>query len=442
MAEWLLVAAGVVLIGACGVFVAAEFSFVAQDRVAAESAAAAGRRGAAGLVAALRTLSTQLSGAQVGITVTNLAIGYVAEPSLGRLLSGPLTAMGVPAGAVREVAFTVAFLAATAATMIFGELVPKNLAIARPFAVARVVQLPQRAFTRGTRPLTGGLNEAANWIVRRLGVEPREELASARSPQELMALVRHSAEAGTLERPTATLVERSLRFDQKIAADVLMPRTRMVAVQHDTSIHDLLALSRETGLSRFPVYGDSLDEIVGVVALDRAVSVPTDERSRTSVRSVMSEPVLVPDSLALDDLARALLNDGAPLAVVVDEFGGTAGLVTTEDLAEEIVGEIRDEHDRLSSPVRRIRTDSWIVPGLLRPDEVADVTGISLPEEGAYETLGGLILAGLGRLPRPGDAIEVQGVRLEVLRMDRRRIDRVRLTILDDEESNGEESTP
>lgn len=428
LVEVLLLVVAAALVVACGVFVAAEFSFLAVDRASVDSAVAAGRRGSVGLRAALRSLSTQLSGAQVGITVTNVAIGFLAEPTLGRLLAGPLATVGVPEAASFKIAFTVGLLVATGVTMVFGELVPKNLAIAHPYGVARVVQLPQRWFTTATGLLTRGLNAAANRIVRMMGVEPQEELASARSPQELVSLVRHSAAAGTLEQPTAALVERALRFDDKVAADVLTPRTRMVAVDRDAPVADVVEVARRSGHSRLPVLGDGLDDVVGIVELPAIVGIEPDQRQRRRVDEVMREPLVVPDTLPLDDLLQRLLDGGAAMAVVVDEFGGTAGVVTFEDLVEEIVGDVVDEHDRRRPAIRRSSGGAWVVSGLLRPDEVADATGIHLPESESHETLAGLVLERLGRLPSRGDMVEVDGVRLQVLRMDGHRIDRLRVT--------------
>ena len=436
MIEVVLVVVSLLLVAACGAFVAAEFSLITVDRPTVERAAADGDRQAAGVLAALRSLSTQLSGAQVGITLTNLLIGFLAEPSVARLIDGPLEAAGVPDSAVDGASISLALVLATAVTMVFGELVPKNLAIARPLATARAVAAFQRAFTRVLGPAIGFFNNTANAILRRFGVEPQEELASARSPQELTSLVRRSAEHGTLELDTAVLLERSIAFGDRHAVDVMTPRARMQAVDADSDVLGMLALARGTGRSRFPVIDGDNDHVVGIVHVKDAMSVPPERRDRVPVRAVMAEPVFVPSSVGLDSLLAELQRGGLQMAVVVDEFGTVDGIVTLEDLIEEIVGEVRDEHDKHDASVRRHADGTWSLSGLLRPDEVAHAVGIALPEDEEYETLAGLVAFQLGRMAQEGDSVTLdtvdtdrrpQRVTLTVSAMDGLRVDRVRL---------------
>ncbi len=427
MTEALLIILSLLLVLACGAFVAAEFAFVAVDRASVERAAEAGDRRARGARAALHTLSTQLSGAQVGITVTNLVIGYLAEPAIARLLAGPLRSLGASESSARALSVTLGLVLAAVVTMIFGELVPKNLAISRPLATARAVQGYQRAFTRATAILIRILNGTANAILRRLGIEPREELASARPAEELFALVGRSAERGTLPAGTAAFVQRSLRFGDRTALDVMTPRVRMRTVDADEPVAEVIRLTRSTGHSRFPVIGDGSDDVVGIVHIKHAVGVPEQLRETVPVREVMAPPVVVPSSLPLDPLLETLRAGGLQMAIVVDEFGGTDGLVTVEDLIEEIVGEVVDEHDRVSPRALRSRDGTWLLSGLLRPSEASETTGVPVPDAGEYQTLGGLMSHVLGRIPEEGDAIEVDGVRYVVVRMDGRRVDRVRL---------------
>ncbi len=424
MIGWVALAASVSLVAACGVFVAAEFSLLAADRAVVEQQAAHGDRRARGVLAALRGLSTQLAGVQIGITLTNLAIGLLSEPAIARLLRSPLQAIGVSGGGADAVAVTVALVISTTATMVFGELLPKNLAIAKPVAVARAVQAPVRAFTGLMRAPIRLLNGLASAILRPFGVEPTEELSSARSARELASLVRHSARAGTLPGRTADLLVRSLWFGGKTAGDVLTPRTQVVSIGAEATVAGLLALVRRSGRSRMPVTGPGgLDDIVGVVELDRAVGVPAPARSQTEVRTVMTAPAEVPRSLPLEEVLRTLRAQRTQLAVVVDEYGGTAGLLTAEDLAEELAGEIEDEHDQPVPATRRV-AGGWDVSGLLRPDEVSALTGHQLPE-GGYDTVGGLVVRELGRIPVQGDRAVIAGVVLTVTRMDGRRVDRL-----------------
>jgi CBS domain containing-hemolysin-like protein len=428
--EWLLVLLSIGLIVACGVFVAAEFAFVTVDRASIERAAEQGDRGAEGVLTALHRLSTQLSGAQLGITITNLLVGFLAEPAVASLLQGPVTALGISAGTAGGVAVTVSLVLATAATMVVGELIPKNVAIARPIPTARAVQRFMRAFTAAFKPVITVLNGTANRLVRAVGVEPAEELASARSPEELVSLVRRSADRGTLGQDTATLFLRSASFPDKRARDVLTPRFRLATVQADDPLTAVVAASRDTGRSRFPVLGeDGLDDVVGVVHAKHVPLVPFPLRAQTPVRAVMQPPLFVPETLELDALLTQLRRRGLQLAVVVDEYGGTAGVVTLEDLVEELVGPVQDEHDPAERPARQLPGGEWVLSGLLRPDEVAELTGIELPRDvRRYETLGGLVTTHLDRIPAAGDLLELPGVRLSVLAMDGFRVDQVQVS--------------
>jgi len=426
--EWLLVLAGIVLTLGTALFVAAEFSLVALDRSAVERSVQAGDTRSVGVLAALRRLSTQLSASQVGITITTLLVGYLAEPSVAALLGGPLTLAGLAEGAVEPVSVGLALLLATAFSMVVGELVPKNLAISAPLRTAQLVAVPMRVFVLVARPVITFFNGSANIILRAVGVEPKEELSSARTPQELASLVRRSAEAGTLDQTTARLVTRTLNFGERTAADVMTPRTRCVVVQREATAADLLRLARSSGHSRFPVVDDGLDDVIGVVHIKRAVAVPHERRGDVPAAALASEALLVPETVRLDPLLVQLRSQGLQLAVVVDEYGGTSGVVTLEDVIEEIVGEVADEHDRRRSGGRRLRDGSWVVPGLWRPDELRERVGADVPDDGAWETVGGYLMARLGRVPVVDDAVEVPTGSLRVVRMDGRRVDRVRWT--------------
>ena len=452
MTAWFLLAAALLLIVACGVFVAAEFAFVTVDRSRVDQAAAEGDHAAKGVQQALPSLSTQLSGAQVGITVTNLAIGFLAEPAIADLIDGPLEALGVPAGAIRPIAVGVGLAVSTLLTMIFGELVPKNLALAKPMEVARATQRFQRSFTAVNKLPIRLLNGSANAFVRRLGIEPQEELRSARSSTELASLIQRSADQGTLDHGTAELMERSVEFGARTAGEIMTPRVRTEGLETGDRASAVIELTRQTGHSRFPVL-DADENVVGTVHVKNAVALPVPERSTTRVKHLMAKPIVVPDSLRLDPLLALLRKDGFQMAVVLDEYGGFAGLVTLEDVVEEIVGDIADEHDRLGARAHRRRDGGWTLSGLLRPDEVEDLTGIALPENEDYDTIAGLVMRVLGRVPEAGDIAEVpvpdtsdpdepreQLAVLTVERMDGLRIDRVGLRLHDEPVDRGEES--
>ncbi|NJP73772.1 HlyC/CorC family transporter [Streptomyces sp. C1-2] len=429
----LLLAAAFVLILANGFFVAAEFGLVTVERAEAEKAAAEGDRRARTVVEALKQLSFQLSGTQLGITITSLVVGMLAEPALAELLRGPLAALGLPEGVLSPLAVVVGMLLASAIQMVIGELVPKNWAVSRPLQVARFVAGPQHVFARLFRPVISALNTVANRLVRALGVEPAEELASARTPGELVSLARHSAQAGTLEQDTADLFVRTLSLGDLTAQHVMTPRVKVSALQSSATAEDVVNLTRATGLSRFPVYRERIDEIVGMVHLKDALAVPVHDRLRTTVGRIAQPPVLVPETLPVRPLLTRLRSE-QPIAVVVDEYGGTAGVVTLEDIVEELVGEVRDEHDGLDLPELAVAPPedgrpSWDVDGGLRVDVLRRI-GLDAPE-GPYETVAGLVADLLGRIPAPGDRTDLPGWRLTVRQVDHYHAERVRLTRTD-----------
>ncbi|MFG3256351.1 hemolysin family protein [Streptomyces sp. NPDC048172] len=421
------------LILANGFFVAAEFGLVTVERPDAERAAAQGDRASRAVVRALRELSFQLSGTQLGITLTSLVTGMLAEPALARLLGPPLAALGTPSGAVPGIAVVIGMLTASAVQMVIGELVPKNWAVSRPLAVARFVVRPQRLFARLFRPVIALLNAVANRIVRVFGVQPAEELASARTPGELVSLARHSARAGAIEQDTADLFVRTLSLGGLTAQRVMTPRVRVSALQALATAEDVLNLTRATGLSRFPVYHDRLDEITGMVHLKDALAVPAHERLHTPAGRIAVPPLLVPQTLPVQPLLE-LLRSEQPIAVVVDEYGGTAGVVTLEDIVEELVGEVRDEHDgQLFDELPELAAaapdpdgrPAWEADGSCRVTALPGI-GLDVPE-GPYETVAGLLADLLGRIPAPGDTAHVGGWQLRVRLVAHHRAERVRV---------------
>lgn len=439
LTEWLLVGLGVLLTLGTAVFVAAEFSLVTLDPGVVDKQTAADDRRGQSVVKALRRLSTELSGAQVGITITTILLGYTTQPAVVRLLGGPLESS--PLGRVigGALAGLLAIVLVNGFSMVVGELIPKNFAISRPLGTARAVAPLQRGFTTTLRPLISLFNGSANAILRRVGVEPREELAGGRSPQELAALVRRSAEVGTLDESTATLLINSVEFSELTAVDVMTDRGRLVLVRRDEdSAADVVALARTSGHSRFLVIGDSADDVVGLVHLRRAVAVPYEKRAEVPAAALMVEVPRVPETVHLGPLLVEL-RQGGQLAVVVDEYGGTSGVVTLEDVVEELVGEVADEHDRRRQSAAQSADGSWLLAGVLRPDELVELTGLRVPEDGPYETLGGLLMYVLGRIPEQGDEIVVDRVRLVVERMAGRRVERVRVqAVATDEDEEGD----
>ncbi|MFC4245262.1 hemolysin family protein [Gryllotalpicola reticulitermitis] len=419
--------AGLVLTVATGFFVASEFTLVNLDRADLEARRERGETRLGMTIAALRHTSTHLSSAQLGITLTTLLTGFLLEPSIGALFQPVWLAMDMTDAVASVVSSIVAIVLATLVSMILGELVPKSFALAVPLATARIVIPFQTGFTTVFRPAVALLNASAGAVLTVFGVEAKEELSGARSAEELSSLVRRSAEQGVLEQDTASLLDRTLLFSGRVASDVMTPRPQLEVVKRDDTADTVIALARESGFSRFPVVDDDIDDIAGIVHVKQAVAVPRERRVRVPVSALQTEALRVPETMHLDALLAELRARSLQMAVVVDEYGGTAGVATLEDLIEELVGEVADEHDTGA-------VDSVLTPGprgeiefsgLLRPDELRDRAAVTVPEDERYETVAGFVMAELGRLPEVGDEVALTGGTLRVTALDGRRIDRI-----------------
>jgi CBS domain containing-hemolysin-like protein len=427
MYELIMLAVGLLLTIGTGFFVASEFSLVNLNRSDLESRTARGEKGLGMTINALKVTSTHLSSAQLGITLTTLLTGFTMEPAIGSLLTPPLAALGFGKPVTAVVASVVAIVVATLLSMIIGELVPKNFALALPIPTAKLVLPFQVMFTKVFKPFVSLLNGTANLVLKGFGIEPKEELSSARTAEELRSLVRRSASEGSLDRDTATLLSRTLVFSEHVASDVMTPRPRVTSVERTQSAQTVIDLARQTGFSRFPVVDDGIDDVVGLVHVKQAVAVPRERRADVPVSALQSDALRVPETMKLDLLLGELRGRGYQMAVVVDEYGGTAGVATLEDLVEELVGEVADEHDRTRAGV--VRSRGWLTfPGILRPDELLERADVTVPEDGPYETVAGFIMSQLGRLPVVGDTVDIEDGQFRVERLDGRRIDRVRYT--------------
>jgi len=418
---------GLVLTLGTGIFVASEFALVNLDRSDLEVRQSKGERRLGPTINALKKTSTHLSSAQLGITLTTLLTGFLFEPALSALIEPGIALLGLSEEVTIVVGTVLAVIIATLLSMIIGELVPKNFALALPLHTAKLVIPVQIGFTMVFKPAVSLLNNTANGILRSIGIEPKEELSGARTAEELSSLVRRSAKEGSLDRDTATLLARTLVFSDHTAQDVMTPRPRVSSIDRSDSALDVIELARATGFSRFPVLNDSIDDVVGLVHIKQAVAVPREKRADVPVSALMTEALRVPETMQLDSLLGELRGRGYQMAVVVDEYGGTAGVTTLEDLVEELVGEVSDEHDRTKADV--VRSRDWLTfPGILRPDELLERANVTVPEEGPYETVAGWLMSELGRLPVVGDVIDIDAGQFRIERLDGRRIDRVRFT--------------
>lgn len=417
--------AAIALVAANAAFVAAEFALVAVDRTRVDERARQGSAAAARVQALLDRISYHLSGAQLGITVTSLMLGFLAEPAVAAAIEPGLDALfgSVPRG----VSIALALVIATVVQMVLGELVPKSLATSRPLESSFRLARPTALYGALARPVVAVLDGLAARITRRLGVEPAEELEGIPDREELEHLIRSSGAEGMLDEGEVELLTRSIRLADKSADDAMVPRVRVAAIDDDATVDELVTLAVATGHSRFPVMDQDLDDLVGVVHVKSVHSVPIDARAETRVVELMAPVLAVPEARDLDELLVDLREGGQQLAVVIDEHGGTAGIITLEDILEELVGEIDDEHDEITTSLTRVEAmGSTVIPASLHPDEVRDLTGFEMPD-GEYETLAGLVLDQLGEIPTPGEMCTIDGWRLEVVAMERLRIASVRV---------------
>ncbi|MCL3778445.1 MULTISPECIES: hemolysin family protein [unclassified Actinomyces] len=441
MSDWIMILVGVVLTAGTAVFVAGEFSLVALDPSTVETRAAAGEHRAETVRKALSRLSTLLSGAQVGITLTTILLGYTMQDALAKILTR-LMSSWVAESLATGAAVVAALVIVNAFSMVVGELIPKNATLADPMRAAGLVAPLLMAFSTVLGPLIKVLNDTANTVLHRMGIEPAEEISGTRSASELAALVRHSAEEGTLDVSTATLLTRSIGVGELTAVDVMTDRGRLHTLDAQDTADAVVALARATGHSRFPVTGEDVDDVLGVVHLRRVIAVPYERRAAVPVSSgsLMTPVPRVPETMPLASLLVELRAAGSQMALVVDEYGGTAGVVTLEDAVEEIVGDVADEHDRRRNGAHRDACGDWLVPGWMRPDELASTSGLHVPDDGPYETLGGLVMSELGRVPALGDRVSTPRALMTVVAMEGRRVTRLRVTPVPEADDEREEA--
>ncbi|MFJ3769120.1 hemolysin family protein [Streptomyces sp. NPDC090082] len=415
-----------VLTAGTGYFVAQEFAYVAADRLALAREAEAGDKRAARALTVLERLSFMLSGAQLGITVTGLVVGFLAEPSVSALLRPVLEGTGLSEGTVSAISVVLAFVLATVLQMVLGELAPKNLALAVPERLAKSLASSTLVYLKVVGPVVHVFDGAANRLLRRVGIEPVEELHHGATLEELSHLIGESHEQGELPPDTAELLDHALEFSERTMDEVMVPRADAVFVRRDATLTEAVELIARHGHSNYPVLGDHPDDIAGVLGVNELMRLPASAFDTTTAGEAARRPLLLPDTLPLPRAVAQMRERDDEFAVVLDEHGGVAGLVTYEDIAEELVGDIADESDKV---VALAAPDGagWRVDAGRRLDEIEDATGIALPEEDDYDTVAGLIIDRLGRFPTIGDRLTVDDVRIEVLSLDRHVPERVRI---------------
>jgi CBS domain containing-hemolysin-like protein len=414
----------IVLLLANGFFVAAEFAFTAARREVIEDLPGRGARAAA---ATMSNLSDALAGAQVGITLATLLLGFVAEPAVAGIFETALGWFSVPSGLTHTIAFIIALLIVVFLHMVIGEMAPKNVAIATPERLAVWLGVPFHWFMTLFRPLIAALNWVANGFLRIFGVEPRDKLETAHTAEDLASVIAAGRQEGVIEEFASKLLSGAIRFSERDASEVMVPRPDIVGLPRDATPAELEQVIIDEGFSRIPIFGNNVDDLIGFVHAKDLLAIPDDQHD-LPIDPALIRPVLaVPETASIRPLLGEMQRSGRHLALIVDEHGGTAGLLTLEDIAEELVGDIRDEYDESDLESRRIGESDWFyVPGAIRPDELRSLSGIAIPA-GEYETLGGFLMNRLGRIPRRGDRVEESGWVMRVRRMDGRRVTEVEL---------------
>lgn len=414
----------VVLLIANGFFVAAEFAFTASRAEVVEELPGRAARAA---TKAMKHLSQTLAGAQVGITLATLLLGFVAEPSVAHLLETLFGWLPISDRLLHTIALVIALLLVVFLHMVIGEMAPKNIAIATPERLAVMLAIPFQTFMTVFRPLIVVLNGIANLVLRLFGVEPRDELETTRTAEDLAQVIAAGRQEGVIEEFAHKLLTGAIVFSERDASEVMVPRPDIVALPATATPAEIERVVIEEGFSRIPIYGEDADDIIGFVHAKDLLAIADDDYDSPIPLSMIRPLMVVPESAAVRPLLAEMQRNGRHLALIIDEHGGTAGLLSLEDIAEELVGEIRDEYDEDESEVRQIGEARWYyVPGSARPDQLKTTVGIDLPE-GEYETVGGFLMDRLGRVPRRGDRIQVGEWTLRVRRMDGRRVKEVEL---------------
>ncbi|MDQ6716746.1 MAG: hemolysin family protein [Gemmatimonadota bacterium] len=414
-----------ILVAVNALFVAAEFSLVASRRTKVDELAAGGARSAKNVQAILNHMDRYLAATQLGITIASLAIGWIGVPALASLFDAAVGSVGWKAPNIltySTAALTIAFAVLTFVHVVLGELVPKSFALAAPERTSSVIAAPLLLFSSVMRPFVWLFKAAAAGVLKSIGVEPTRRVEGY-SPEEFRLLVMQAQARGTLDESDSAMLAGVLDFHAKKARDVMRPRTEIVALEIDATEAEVWALLREERYSRYPVYEETLDDVIGVfLAKDlwlHAGDTPF------SLRDFVRQPLYVPDSRPAERVLDDLRKTRAHMAVVLDEYGGTAGILTMEDLIEEVVGDIADEYDFASRT--SVETNGVLeLAGSLSLIDVRSDHRVQIPE-GDWTTLGGYAFAKLGRLPKMGDRIPIPGGEMEVVAMDGRRIAALRI---------------
>jgi CBS domain containing-hemolysin-like protein len=412
-----------ILLLANGFFVAAEFAYITARRSVLEQAS--GRSGALA-VSLNQKLSLSLAAAQLGITLASLTLGYVAEPAVAGIFEQVLGLAPISEGLAHGIALVIALLIVVFLHMVVGEMAPKNIAIANPERSALTLALPFRGFIIVFGPLIALLNAIANGVLRLFRVRPAGALEVGHSAEDLAMIISTGRREGVIEDFAHRLLTAAISFGDLDASDVMVPRPDVQAAPAAATAGQVQELMRITGHSRIPLYGADIDDVLGFVHVKDLMAVEGAQQEEPLDPALIRDPLLIPETAALRSIIAEMRKARSHLGIVVDEHGSTAGIITFEDIAEELVGDIADEHDSRQQRVVVDDSGRIVAAGTVRPDELSRF-GVNLPD-GDYETIGGLIMDRLGRLPRRGDVVEDSSWRLRVLTTEGRRVGEVEVT--------------
>jgi CBS domain containing-hemolysin-like protein len=418
----------VILVLLNGFFVAVEFAYTASSRPALEDLAAGGNRFAGWALSAMNELPVTFAGAQLGVAGASLALGFVIESSLEVAFEDLYHLLGLPEGAIAGLSLLTALLIVSFVHNVIGEMAPKNATIAAPERSALILAAPFRAYVTLFRPIIISLSWAAGAVIRVFGVRASHKVEVTHSADDIASLVRTIGAGGIIDASSSRLLTSALKFQDAQVSEVMIPRPDLIALPIDSSVTQLERTVVSTGHSRIPVYREDLDDVLGFVHAKDLLLVPTEDLDKPIDRSLVRTTPVVPETMPVSPVLEMMRSNGVHIALVVDEHGGISGLVTLEDITEELVGEIRDEHDiREVMEVRPAGRDRFLVAGQTRVDRLARV-GAAIAE-GDYETVGGFLMAQLGRVPQHGDIVETETFRMAVRRMDGRRVREVVLEV-------------
>jgi putative hemolysin len=420
----------VILVLANGFFVAAEFALVSVRRTRVEELIQQRKTGARAVKHALEDPDRFIAATQLGITIASLGLGWLGEPALAHFIQPlldllPTAWVGV---ASHSLSAAIAFAAITFLHVVIGELMPKSIALQKPEATALFVARPTLLTEQLFKPAIWALNGTGNLLLRLIGMRAATGHELVHSVEELKMLVEASEQSGVLEDTERDMLHAVFDFGELTAREVMVPRTEMAAVDADAPVETLIQLAIKHPFSKFPVYEADIDHIIGIAHVRDLVRVQHDQRRSATIRGLMREPLAVPETIRLDDLLQQFRAKRQHMAIALDEYGGTAGLVTLDDLMEQIVGEVRDPFDRSAPQIQRLPDGSALVDGMTPIENVNEFFGLNLQDE-HYDTIAGFVLGRLGRMAKVGDTVESDGVRLKVEALDGLRIARLSLRL-------------